>query len=96
MTQILRSSRLAIGMLIAVMLLSTACTTSNQSFLNNASLAQENPAIAYLNITQFGLPGDEQYVFCDERDCPSRTIKHRYRAEVAKFSLLVMPEPIQK
>lgn len=80
--------------LIASMTVFSLANASVISFKgNDTTLASENPISASLGITQFGMPGDDKYVFCHERDCQHRTTKHIFVAEVSKPIPLIMPEP---
>lgn len=40
------------------------------------SLAQPSPVSRVSGVTQFGMPGDHKYIFCEGADCPARTPKH--------------------
>lgn len=40
------------------------------------SLAQPSPVSRVSGVTQFGMPGDHKYIFCEGADCPDRTTKH--------------------
>jgi hypothetical protein len=42
------------------------------------TLNQPNPIERLSDVTQFGVPRDAKFVFCDGDDCPERTIKHLY------------------
>lgn len=39
------------------------------------SLGQPAQVRRFMGATQFGMPADAKYVFCDELDCPDRTTK---------------------
>lgn len=45
---------------------------------NAQSLNQPNPLERLSDVVQFGVPRDTKFVFCDDRDCPERSIKHLY------------------
>lgn len=77
------------------MIFSLATASVISPGVNNASLANENPLSTYFDITQFGMPGDDNFVFCHEHDCQHRTIKHIFIAEITKPTPLIMPEPVK-
>lgn len=41
-----------------------------------AALGEPNPVERLMDVTQFGVPRDAKYVFCNGEDCPERSIKH--------------------
>lgn len=55
------------------------------------SLAQPSPVSRVSGVTQFGMPGDHKYIFCEGADCPDRTQKHFN--EPPPPPPLVMPKP---
>lgn len=40
------------------------------------TLNQPSPVDRLSDVTQFGVPRDAKYIFCDGADCPERSIKH--------------------
>lgn len=42
----------------------------------NPSLEQPSPLSRVSGVTQFGMPGDQKFIFCDGADCPVRSRKH--------------------
>ena len=53
------------------------------------ALAQGGP-LRRLAVVQFGMPADAKFVFCDEQDCPTRSLKHFAVAQpVARPSIAV-------
>lgn len=58
------------------------CTFLLVAFLAGAVQAQTlnelNPVQKMLDVTQFGVPRDAHYIFCNGDDCPDRSIKHLY------------------
>jgi len=40
------------------------------------ALNQPNPVQRLLAVTQFGMPRDTKFVFCEGVDCPERSLKH--------------------
>lgn len=40
------------------------------------TLNQPSPVDRLSDVTQFGVPRDSKYIFCDGADCPERSIKH--------------------
>lgn len=39
------------------------------------SLGEPAPVGRVMDVTQFGVPRDAKLIFCDEPDCPTRTVK---------------------
>lgn len=42
------------------------------------ALSQPSPVARLSDVTQFGVPRDSTYIFCDGADCPDRSTKHLY------------------
>jgi hypothetical protein len=41
-------------------------------------LSQATPSGGFSGVVQFGTPRDAKFVFCNEGECPERSIKHLY------------------
>lgn len=41
-------------------------------------LSQATPSGGFSGVVQFGAPRDAKFVFCNEGECPERSIKHLY------------------
>lgn len=57
-------------LLIVVALASIGASAQAQT------LNQPSPVDRLSDVTQFGVPRDAKYIFCDGADCPERSIKH--------------------
>jgi hypothetical protein len=67
----------------------------------NPSLEQPSPISRLSGVIQFGMPGDQKFIFCDGSDCPMRSRKHLsepvpaspavLHKELAAEEYLVMP-----
>lgn len=44
------------------------------------TLGEPNPVDRISNVVQFGLPADAKFVFCDDSECPERSVKNLYTA----------------
>lgn len=44
------------------------------------TLGEPNPVDRVSNVVQFGLPADARFVFCDDSECPERTVKNLHAA----------------
>lgn len=85
---------------LAAMLASIANSSVAGASVNSpsnyiASLAQENQRPTFHFVMQFGMPGDQKYVFCHEQDCQRRTPKHIAIAEKSILPPLKMPDPVK-
>ncbi|WP_082745286.1 hypothetical protein [Burkholderia savannae] len=48
------------------------------------ALSQPSPVVRLSDVTQFGVPRDSTYIFCDGVDCPDRSTKHLYVEQPAE------------
>lgn len=78
--------------LIATSASAWAETTALPTSPSKPSLEQPSPVSRVSGVTQFGMPGDHKYIFCDGADCPPRTPKHI--SEPPPPPPLVMPKPV--
>lgn len=54
------------------------------------TLGEPNPVDRISNVVQFGLPADAKFVFCDDRDCPERTVKN-FHTDPPRYGQLRQP-----
>lgn len=58
------------------------------------TLNQPSPVDRLSDVTQFGVPRDAKYIFCDGADCPERSIKHLHVPPPAPAPVpAVIPQP---
>ena len=59
------------------------------------TLNQPSPVDRLSDVTQFGVPRDAKYIFCDGADCPERSIKHLHvpTPPAPAPAPVVMPQP---
>lgn len=93
MTYLSKSKQSQIISGVVFLMMAASIHASSNTPLNHAALAEEIPGMTMFGITQFGMNGDDKYIFCDGRDYQRRTIKHFFIAEPVALTPLVMPEP---
>lgn len=60
------------------------------------TLSQPSPVDRLSDVTQFGVPRDAKYIFCDGADCPERSIKHLHVPPPPPVPVVIpQPQPIQ-
>lgn len=58
------------------------------------TLNQPSPVDRLSDVTQFGVPRDAKYIFCDGADCPERSIKHLHVPPPAPAPVpAIIPQP---
>lgn len=57
------------------------------------TLNQPSPVDRLSDVTQFGVPRDAKYIFCDGADCPERSIKHLHVPPPPAPAPVVIPQP---
>lgn len=56
-------------------------------------LAEPNPVGHLSSVTQFGMPSDAEFVFCDQEVCPLHSVKHLARPSPALKVPKAVPSP---
>lgn len=57
------------------------------------TLNQPSPVDRLSDVTQFGVPRDAKYIFCNGADCPERSIKHLHVPPPPPPAPVVIPQP---
>jgi hypothetical protein len=75
MVQNFKQFGFALGAVLAISTPTWAESLALNTTPNKASLEQPSPLSRITGVTQFGMPGDQKYIFCDGADCPPSTPK---------------------
>jgi len=90
--------RIALGAAMAISVLTTGCASGPaRTFAPmqyHPSLAEPAVIVSTLRVTEFGMPADSKFVFCDGADCPERTPKAINLPEPSQPQPLPMPAAV--
>lgn len=82
-------------MVVFMLKISIADAAAHAHSVYCASLIQENQHPVLYSVIQFGMPGNQTFVFCRDQDCQPRKVKHIAVADKPFIPPLKMPDPVK-
>ena len=64
--------KLSLSRLLIIAITTAVCAANTQAQV----LSNPNPVGRVSDVAQFGVPRDSKYIFCEDENCPERSVKH--------------------